>query len=42
MNPTPNPPGSPGSPALLAIAHGSRDPRHAEAVGALAARVRAL
>ncbi|MEU6119065.1 sirohydrochlorin chelatase [Streptomyces sp. NPDC047117] len=29
-------------PALLVIAHGSRDPRHAATVGALCARVRAL
>ncbi|MFF2656514.1 sirohydrochlorin chelatase [Kitasatospora sp. NPDC058032] len=31
-----------GSPALLLIAHGSRDPRHAAAVAALVAQVRAL
>lgn len=33
---------SPARPALLVIAHGSRDPRHAAAVTALCARVRAL
>ncbi|WP_344335542.1 CbiX/SirB N-terminal domain-containing protein, partial [Kitasatospora putterlickiae] len=31
-----------GSPALLLIAHGSRDPRHAAAVAALVSQVRAL
>lgn len=31
-----------GRPALLVIAHGSRDPRHAATVGALCARVAAL
>ncbi|MFI6843270.1 sirohydrochlorin chelatase [Kitasatospora sp. NBC_00085] len=31
-----------GGPALLLIAHGSRDPRHAATVAALVARVRAL
>ncbi|MFF8768632.1 sirohydrochlorin chelatase [Kitasatospora sp. NPDC015120] len=31
-----------GSPALLLIAHGSRDPRHAAAVAALVGQVRAL
>ncbi|MFE7560650.1 sirohydrochlorin chelatase [Kitasatospora sp. NPDC057500] len=31
-----------GSPTLLLIAHGSRDPRHAAAVAALVAQVRAL
>ncbi|MCX5213614.1 sirohydrochlorin chelatase [Kitasatospora sp. NBC_00240] len=31
-----------GSPALLLIAHGSRDPRHAAAVEALVRRIRAL
>ncbi|MGC0422848.1 sirohydrochlorin chelatase [Embleya sp. AB8] len=30
------------TPPLLAVAHGSRDPRHAETMAALAARVRAL
>lgn len=32
----------PPRPALLVVAHGSRDPRHAAAVSALCARVRAL
>ncbi|MEW1720110.1 sirohydrochlorin chelatase [Streptomyces sp. NPDC093109] len=36
------PPSPPGSPALLVIAHGSRDPRHAATVHALVRRVRAL
>ncbi|MFL1377695.1 sirohydrochlorin chelatase [Nocardiopsis protaetiae] len=38
---TPGAPGAPGVP-LLAVAHGSRDPRSAAAVEALFARVRAL
>ncbi|AXG80990.1 sirohydrochlorin chelatase [Streptomyces paludis] len=40
--PPPPPPEPPGSPALLVIAHGSRDPRHAVTVRALVRRVRAL
>ncbi|MCH6163229.1 sirohydrochlorin chelatase [Streptomyces marispadix] len=34
--------GLPGGPALVVVAHGSRDPRHAATVAALCARVRAL
>ncbi|MBA0052079.1 sirohydrochlorin chelatase [Streptomyces sp. AJS327] len=39
---TPGTPGHPPRPALLLVAHGSRDPRHAVTVAALTARVRAL
>ncbi|WP_330172903.1 sirohydrochlorin chelatase [Streptomyces sp. NBC_01498] len=39
MSRTPRPP---GRPVLLAVAHGSRDPRHAATVHALLRRVRAL
>ncbi|MFE0879590.1 sirohydrochlorin chelatase [Streptomyces smyrnaeus] len=40
MYPAPLDPAGPRPPALLLVAHGSRDPRHAATIGALTTRVR--